>query len=98
MLFARRDSLSGAAALLGQELPFELGRRHISSFSDPAHPAFAGESISKSFLVKNSTRPVATAAGFLPGKSWLARGIDTGATFGIHCCSRLAPARNNSNV
>src|SRR5215467_9162646 len=44
VLFARRDSLSGAAALLGQELPFELGRRHISSFSDPARPAFAGAS------------------------------------------------------
>src|SRR6516162_5233403 len=41
---AWRDSLSGAAALLGQELPFELGRRHISSFSDLARPAFAGES------------------------------------------------------
>src|SRR5262245_1649321 len=33
--------------------------------------------ISKSFLVKNSTRPVATAPGFLPAKSWLAHGIGT---------------------
>src|SRR6516162_119508 len=54
--------------------------------------------ISKSFLVKNSTRPVATAAGFLPGKSWLAHGIDTVSISGIHCCSRSATSKNTGNV
>src|SRR5215813_849103 len=50
------------------------------------------------YLVKNSTRPAATAAGFLPGKSWLVRGIDTVSIFGIHCCSRSAPSENTGNV
>src|SRR5215831_13307474 len=47
---------------------------------------------------KNSTRPVATAAGFLPGKSWLAHGIDTVSISGIHCCSRSATSKNTGNV
>src|SRR5262249_20092128 len=54
--------------------------------------AYSTSGISKSFLVKNSTRPAATAAGFLPGKSWLAHGINTVSIFGIHCCSRSAPS------
>ena len=60
--------------------------------------AYSTSGISKSFLVKNSTRPVATAAGFLPGKSWLAHGIDTVSIFGIHCCSRSATSKNTGNV
>ena len=60
--------------------------------------AYSTSGISKSFLVKNSTRPVATAAGFLPGKSWLAHGIDTVSISGIHCCSRSAPSKNTGNV
>src|SRR5215469_15742081 len=59
---------------------------------------YSTSGISKSFLVRNSTRPVATAAGFLPGKSWLARGIDTVSISGIHCCSRWATSKNTGNV
>src|SRR5215831_9050691 len=60
--------------------------------------AYSTSGISKSFAVKNSTRPVATAAGFLPGKSWLAHGINTVSIFGIHCWSRSAPSKNTGNV
>src|SRR5262245_10170506 len=68
-----------------------------SADADPI-AVYSTSGISKSFLVKNSTRPVATAAGFLPGKSWLAHGIDTVSISGIHCCSRSATSKNTGNV
>src|SRR5262245_5488089 len=76
----------GAAAVYGEDT------------IEDERAAYSTSGISKSFLVKNSTRPVATAAGFLPGKSWLAHGIDTVSIFGIHCCSRSAPSKNTGNV
>src|SRR6516164_8216764 len=71
---------------------------HRSHLNRDRTALYSISGISKSFLVKNSTRPVATAAGFLPGKSWLARGIDTVSISGIHCCSRSAPSKTTGNV
>src|SRR5262249_46781623 len=71
---------------------------HRSHLNRDRTAVYSTSGISKSFLVKNSTRPVATAAGFLPGKSWLARGIDTVSISGIHCCSSSAPSKNTGNV
>src|SRR5215510_11555087 len=76
----------GAAAVYGEDT------------IEDERAAYSTSGISKSFLVKNSTRPVATAAGFLPGKSWLAHGIDTVSIFGIHCCSSSATSKNTGNV
>src|SRR5262249_38343052 len=58
---------------------------------------FRGLSLLQPF-VKNSTRPLATATGFLPGRSWLAHGIDTVSISGIRCCSRSATSKNTGNV
>src|SRR5215468_8615592 len=71
---------------------------HRSHLNRDRTAVYSTSGISKSFLVKNSTRPLATAAGFLPGKSWLAHGIDTVSISGIHCCSRSAPSKNTGNV
>src|SRR5262249_35912435 len=85
---------AGAAhALTGHTLHLMVSSLdgHRSHLNRDRTAVYSTSGISKSFLVKNSTRPVATAAGFLPGKSWLAHGIDTVSIFGIHCCSRSAP-------
>src|SRR5262249_51515913 len=71
---------------------------HRSHLNRDRTAVYSTSGISKSFLVKNSMRPVATAAGFLPGKSWLAHGIDTVSISGIHCCSRSATSKNTGNV
>src|SRR5262249_29634470 len=77
-------------------------RRLHPPTAEPLHrdrtAVYSTSGISKSFLVKNSTRPLATATGFLPGKSWLAHGIDTVSISGIHCWSRSATSKNTGNV
>src|SRR5262245_4908042 len=90
--FARRIALSQG-----------LGLRRLWLPMVQLHQGFAKECLRLSdfveeFLVKNSTRPLATATGFLPGKSWLAHGINTVSIFGIHCWSRSAPSKNTGNV
>src|SRR5262249_4026572 len=54
---------------VGSLRPLDGQRSHLNR---DRTAVYSTSGISKSFLVKNSTRPVATAAGFLPGKTWLA--------------------------
>src|SRR5499425_876690 len=95
-----RQAAGGAHALTGHTLHLMVNSLdgHRSHLNRDGTAVYSTSGISKSFLVKNSTRPVATAAGFLPGKSWLVHGTDTVSIFGIHCCSRSAPSKNTGNV
>src|SRR5215469_9904871 len=91
------------AAVQLDALHYRFARRIALSQGLGIHQGFANECLRLSnfveeFLVKNSTRPLATATGFLPGKSWLAHGINTVSIFGIHCCSRSATSKNTGNV
>src|SRR5215471_12178944 len=82
-----RQAAGAAHALTGHTLHLMVSSLdgHRSHLNRDRTAVYSTSGISKSFLVKNSTRPVATAAGFLPGKSWLAHGIDTVSISGIHC-------------
>src|SRR5215831_5271985 len=93
---AWRKSLVYTRTLLCQDLPIQVRHKIVPPRDRTA--VYSTSGISKSFLVKNSTRPVATAPGFLPGMSWPAHGIDTVSISGIHCCSRLAPSENTGSV
>src|SRR5215469_5184581 len=95
-----RQAAGAAHPLTGHTLHLMVSSLdgHRSHLNRDRTAVYSTSGISKSFLVKNSTRPVATAAGFLPGKSWLARGIDIVSISGIQCCSRSAPSKNTGNV
>src|SRR5215467_562080 len=95
-----RQAAGAAYALTGHTLHLMVSSLdgHRSDLHRDRTAVYSTSGISKSFLVKNSTRPLATAAGFIPGKSWLAYGIDTESKSGINCCSRSAPSKNTGKV
>src|SRR5262249_57337006 len=66
-----RQAAGGAHFLTGHTLHFMVSslEGHRKPLESRSNCRYSTSGISKSFLVKNSTRLAATAAGFLPGKS-----------------------------